>query len=355
MLTPRIQRLALGREYARPSTPTSLDSDDQNELAIQGRKRHRRAKQAQRDMFAKARERLLVDLVTAERQDLVELMAWLISCGSLVTCAVMTWPLQSMKGIIGTYKMGDDMTYVGFMKLFWKNSPTVMQLFSGLPGNLLYRAIDIAGDGVRLMVLKSLQIIGSDSVDDGRLVFALDLALRGLTWLCSYPIFEYHKLQRLRIEPANHILPSGSVFRRMFSRSFLLDNSHHLISTASLMAFGGMLVESLYTSLDSLWFSSSAFGKVNGGLTPSLSRGLLSPIVSIMVAPIDIIFYRTLARRALPDHRNIYENGEIGNWRLLIEALAVESFTRWSTAGLSFWLFGTLYRWLYRQPSNRSQ
>ncbi|KAK9489909.1 hypothetical protein V1508DRAFT_426541 [Lipomyces doorenjongii] len=355
MLTPRIHRLALGREYAHPSTPPSIDSADENELAIQGRKRHRRAKQAQRDVFVKARERLLADVVIAEQEDLVELMAWLISCGSLVTCAVLLWPLQSIKGIMGTYKMADDMTYIDFVKQFWRDSPTVMQLFAGLPGNLLYRSVDLAGDGVRLLILKALQVFQSEGAGDGRLVFTVDLALRGLTWLCSYPILEYHNLQRLRIAPSNRILPSGSAFCRMRSHSFLQQNSSQLISTASLMALGSMLADSLYSILDSICFSSGTNGQIVKGLTQDLSRSLLSPILSIVITPIDIMFYRSLARRALPDHRNIYQIGEIGNWRLVAEALAVETFTGWSMAGFSFWMFVTSCRWIYHKPSNRNQ
>ncbi|KAK9237704.1 hypothetical protein V1525DRAFT_147763 [Lipomyces kononenkoae] len=356
MLTPRIQRLALGREYAQPSTPPSINSDHQNESAIEGRKRYRRAKQAQRDVFAKAKERLLLDVAGAEQQDLMELMAWLISCGSLITCAVLLWPVQSIKGMIGTYKMTEDMTYVEFMKLFWRDCPTVMELFAGLPGHLLYRSVELAGDGVRVLALKTLQMFRSEGASGGRLLLAADLVLRGVAWLSSYPILEFYNLQRLRIEPADRILPSRSIFRGAYSYSFLRENSSRLIGTASLMAFGSILAESLYNVLDSLCFSTGGSNdQIVKVVTQDLSRSLLSPILSIVVAPVDFIFYRYLARRTLPDHRNIYQIWEMGNWRLIAEALAVETFAGWSMAGFSFWMFVRSYRRMYSKSSKRTE
>ncbi|KAK9368201.1 hypothetical protein V1509DRAFT_624561 [Lipomyces kononenkoae] len=354
MLTPRIQRLSLGREYAQPSTPPSINSNQQNELAIEGRKRYRRAKQAQREVFVKAKERLLQDVVGAEQQDLMELMAWLISCGSLVTCAVLLWPVQSIKGIIGTYKVADDMTYVEFMKLFWTDCPTVTELFAGLPGHLLYRSVELAGDGVRILALKTLQMFQTEGASAGRLVFAVDLVLRGVAWLSSYPILEFYNLQRLRIEPADRILPSSSTFRGVYSYSFLRENSRRLIGTASLMAFGSILAESLYRILDSVCFSAGSNGQIVKVFTQDLSRSLLSPILSIVITPVDFIFYRYLARRTLSDHRNIYQVWEMGNWRLIAEALAVETFTGWSMAGFSFWMFVRSYRRIYSKPSKRT-
>ncbi|KAK7206215.1 hypothetical protein BZA70DRAFT_266541 [Myxozyma melibiosi] len=377
MISPRLQRLALGRQNSvRPQSERSVDPDQMDPDIVRMIFRNRELITAQNNLLRAGRIEAMSaainlmepgrnediakfkSLTEKQNRELADSCALVLQLPFTGLLYILDQPISRLFRLRAVFR--DSKATVLSSIAAGRASRSWTQMFAGTFADMVHECTATlvpsmsSTEYAKGRISAILSIVG-DALQ--RADSRLPPRLKAINWTFRYPLFEHSVLQSMDLAPYYQLLPSLATARQTWS-DILLFRRLDLFILVPLGLAEEAISSFLFTKVLN-WRRPVGFGYFGHAISVVNMSSIQYLLATVYKAPLNIIYYRYLARfvlksRGLPTD-GVYNIFELGNWKGMLETMIYHCALEFGSSAAYYLIMVWLRSWIYPPSKSKSK